>query len=278
MTYLISILVSIILMCFTAPICIAGESLTSNFESHVHDGHLCARGSAWASTKSMVLNVLSKGMQISASYDIKIYANRDMKLIIQDPQLIKGDSPGEAILVAGRALLTKNIEIKENNAIHVLDGAALFRQLVIAILKLASENGPADTPLPFHQKIEEAKYPINATTQSASVDFKSPWNAVVDLKRKDKETIIFKIQFGFVLEDGKKADMELHGHMSNFSKKNKNPDIPDNLHISKWNQYNVGAYPKKTDAGTIHGFGTTFIDSRYSTLGELRKYIQKKYK
>ncbi|MGA1871745.1 MAG: hypothetical protein ACMUJM_24730 [bacterium] len=124
--------------------------------------------------------------------------------------MTKGISQGEAILVAGRVLLTKNIEIEENYAIDVLDGVALFQQLAFTILELSSENGRENTVFPFHKEIHKSKYPIKATTQSASAYFQAPWNSVVDLKRKDAGTIYFKIHFNFVLEGGK----EINTHQS----------------------------------------------------------------
>jgi len=81
-----------------------------------------------------------------------------------------------------------------------------------------------------------------------------------------------------VLEGGKKTSMKLKGYISNYSDLNMNKIIPDSLIISDWNQYNIGPYTKKMDTGTIYDFGTTFIERRYATLGELRSYLQEKYK
>jgi len=278
MTNLKIFLTSFLLAIFSVSISFATDNPTSIFESRVHEGHLCARGSAWINTKNLVLEVSSKDIGVSASYDTKIYENHDMKIILKDSSLTKGDSPGEAILVGGRALLIKNIEIEENYAIDVLDGAALFQQLAFTILELSSENGPVNTSLPFHKEISEPKYPVKATTQSASAYFHPPWNSVVDLKQKDDGVISFNINFNFVLEGGKETSMQMEGYLSNFSETNNNQNIPDNFNISEWNQYNIGPYTKKMGTGSIYDFGTTFIESRYATLEELRKYIKEKYK
>jgi len=180
---------SMLLVVSSVSISFAADNATSIFESRVHDGHLCARDSAWINSKNMVLVVSSEDMDFSASYDSKIFENHDMKLILKDPSLTKGNSPGEAILVAGRALLIKNIEIEEKYAIDVLDGAALFQQLAFAIIDLSSEKGPENTSFPYHMELSESKYPIKATTQSASAYFKTPWNSVVDLKHNNDGTI-----------------------------------------------------------------------------------------
>ncbi len=278
MTKVKAIIISICCAIFASSFSFAADAPVSNFESRAHDGHLCARGSVWVNAKNILLNVSSKEMGVSGSYDSKIFENHDMKLTLKDPKLIKGEAPGEAILVAGRALLTKNIEIEENYAIDVLDGAALFQQLAFTLLELSTDKGPENIALPFHKEIKEPKYPIKATTQSASAYFYPPWNSVIDLKKTEDGSMSFEIEFQFYIEGGQETNMHFAGTLSNYLKSNINQNIPDEFPIADWKQYNIGPYTKKMETGTICDFGTTYLEKPYAKLGELKKYIQEKYK
>ncbi len=210
--------------------------------------------------------------------EMKIYDNYDMKLVLRDSNLTKSDSPGEAILVAGRALITKNIQINENHAIDVLDGAALYQQLVFTIIDLATQKRPDDTNFPFRKDLSEPVHPIKATTQSAGALFGAPWKAKVDMSKSKDGAISFKLDFSFIMEGGAESNIQMEGSLSNYGEKNVNQQIPDDFKISDWQQYNIGPYTKKMETGTIYDFGTTFVDKLYATIGELKKYISEKYK
>ncbi len=272
------LIISVCCAIFITSFSFAADAPTSSFESRVHDGHLCARGSAWVNAKNVKLNVSSKVMGVAGSYDSKIFENHDMRLTLKDSELIKGETPGEAILVAGRALLTKNIEIEENYAIDVLDGAALFQQLAFTLLELSTDIGPENIAPPFHKEIKESTFPIKANTQSASAYFYPPWNSVVDLKKTEDGSLSFEIEFQFYLEGGQETNMHFAGTLSNYLKNNTNQNLPDDFPISDWRQYNIGPYTKKMETGTIYDFGTTYLEKPYAKLGELRQYIQEKYK
>ena len=72
--------------------------------------------------------------------------------------------------------------------------------------------------------------------------------------------------------------MHFAGTLSNYLQLNSNQNIPDEYPIANWKQYNIGPYTKKLETGTIYDFGTTYLEKPYAKLGELRKYIQEKYK
>lgn len=119
----IGFLISFLFCLFSAVIIDAGDSSHSVFENRVHDGHLCLRNSEWDAVKNINIKITFKQLQKSASYNLKIYDNNDMKLTIKDSGFSGNRPSGEAILVAGKALVTKNVEIEENYAIDVLDNA-----------------------------------------------------------------------------------------------------------------------------------------------------------
>jgi len=224
----------------------------------------------------MIIKLTSKQLKQSISYDIKIFDNRDAQLKIIGPGINMSNLPREAILVSGCALVTKNIQIEENHAIDVLDSVGLFQQLVVTLMELSASEGPDKTVFPINKIISEQTYPIKTTTQSANALFNAPWSAKIDLSRDNKGTIIYKIDFIYNKE-GENADIHMEGMLSNYGPKNINIPISDDFNISEWKQYNVGLYSKKMENGTMHDFGTTFIEKPYKTLGELRKYIKDKY-
>ena len=271
-------LVSLHLIFLFLAVSYAADNLKSEFSSRVHEGHLCAKGSSWFKAKNIYLEMSSVELKLSTSYDMKIYDNNDMTLRLKHSKLTSGDLPGEAILLAGRALLIKNINTKENYAIDIIDGTALFQQLVFTILELAADKGPGKIELPFNKYISESVYPIQATTKSASALFGAPWKSKIDLANVKDGNISYKIYFTYLHENGKEANFKMEGLLSNYGEKNINEIISDDFRISEWQQYNIGPYSKNMEKGTIYDFGTTRIEHPYATIGELRKYIREKYK
>lgn len=246
----------------------AADIPRSAFEARVHDGHLCPRNSAWFSAKTIMMNAA----------EMRIIENGDARITFHDASKAKDRSSSEVILIAGQALLTRNIEIEANYAIDVLDAAVLLHHLVITLIDLASDKGPRETIFPVHTRIVEPKYPIKVTTQSASGFYKAPWDATIDLTRKDDGVIHYKIAFSFTTPRNDKAHMSLNGQLSNYHEKNSNSSLPDDFNISGWQQYNIGFYSKKSGGSEIFDFGTTSLKPPFSTLGQLRKYIQEKDK
>lgn len=262
------ILILVLIYLFSSFSVHAADISKSSFEARVHDGHLCPRNSAWFSAKNFVMN----------GSEIKILDNGDARLIFKNVSKAGDGSTSEAILVAGRALLTKNIQIEENYAIDVLDTAVLLHHLIITLIDLVCDKGPRETTFPVQSKIVEPKYPIKVTTRSASGFYKAPWAATVDLTRKDDDVINYRIAFSFTTRTNNKGSLTLNGRLSNYDGKKSNSALPDDFNISEWQQYNIGFYSKKVDRGEIFDFGTTYIKPSFSTLGQLRKYINEKDK
>ncbi len=234
--------VAVLLSIFSATISFAADKAQSAFEARVHEGHLCAKSSSWLKTKNIILKVSSDKLKLSSSMEMKIYDNYDMKLVLKDSNLTKSDSPGEAILVAGRALITKNIQINENHAIDILDGAALYQQLVFTLIDLATQKRPDETNFPFRKDISEPLHPIKATTQSAGALFGAPWKAKVDLSKSKDGAILFKLDFSFILEGGPESNIQMEGSLSNYGETNANQQISNDFKISDWQQYNIGTH------------------------------------
>jgi hypothetical protein len=248
----------------------------SSFENRLHEGHLCPRNSLWFSARDFTLKLEAKETQESPSWVLQLLENDDTLLKVKGIVSPKDNAEAEVILIAGRVLITKNIEMQENHVIDVLDGAALLQQLALTLIDLASEKGPRDTSFPFHANIAEERYPIKVTTPSAGGSYTAPWEATIDLIKNDKDIIDYRISFSFTSLQGKKADMKLTGQLSNYAEKNANKGLTNDFNIDGWKQYNIGPYTKKTSAGTIYDFGTTYIEPPFSTLGQLRKYIEEK--
>lgn len=260
----------IVFLCCTAAI--SGSS----FEHRVHEGHLCARNSKWYSARDFTLKLEQKGIQGNPSFTVQLMENDDMHIKLDGLVPTVDGSSGEAILIAGRVLLTRNIQIQENYAIDILDGPGLLRQLALTLIGLASEKGPQSATFPIQAKIAEVKYPIKVTTASAGGSYNAPWEAMIDLSKNDKGIIDYKIAFSFAEQQGKKTAKNFTGQLSNYGERNSNKPLTDDFNISNWKQYIIGPYTKKTEKGTIYDYGTTNIEPPLSTLGKLRKYIKEK--
>lgn len=258
---------SVILILLTCTVLIGCAA--SNFENRAHDGHLCSKNSKWFSARNFTLN----NDDNTPSIVVQQLAHSDTRLLIEDSEKKEFK---EALVISGKALLTKDIPAEENYAIDIVDVVFLFQQMVLTLLDLASDKGPQETLFPVNVEIAELKYPIKATTPSASAMYRPPWKAIINMTENNKDCIDFKISFSYISSDGNKNSMDINGQLSNFSKNDKNKALPDEFSISDWKQYEIGPYTKKVSGGTIYDIGTTYIEPPLSTLGQLRKHLEKK--
>jgi hypothetical protein len=256
-------------------VCCSSANADSAFEGRVHEGHLCSRNSPWLSVRdfSLRLELKAKDTLDQLSWTLQHQENGDAHLLKLDGVFSAAEGPTEAMLIGGRALLTRNIQIEEHYAIDVLDGPALFQQLALTLIDLASEGGPGNTTFPVHKSITEKKYPIKVTTMSAGASYRAPWKATVDMTKSEKGHVYYKIGFLFATPENKEAEMLLTGQLSNYGEKNSNTPLADDLDIAGWKQYVIGPYAKKTEKGTIYDYGTKYIERPFSSLGQLRNYV-----
>jgi hypothetical protein len=173
------------------------------------------------------------------------------------------DGTGEMMVVGGRILLAKNVEMVAGAEIDALDMPALEMQLALTLLEKGVPAGPGSVRAQQPVNVSESSESLEVSTPSASGQYPAPWSLHGMVTRVDASHLSFKLTFDFkqapqpVIISGTWAS----GTPSTF---------PDSLATAGWRAFVLGPYSRKADHGTILDYGAQELPKRFATLGDAR--------
>ncbi len=234
---------------------------------------ICASGSFWYEATKTHLRVEEEGYQYYSDWVFTIPDQLNISIEI-DQQYDETINQGVAMIVSGRMMLSKGIDLKPGYEIDVIDGPILMYQLLISLLDQSIPEGPSQVRENHTINKNEEEKSIKIATTSASGNFLPPWTINGTINRENPYKINYKLQFSFSGGD-KKRKFYLSGY---WSKPKVAPMFDDSLKLEGWNMHSLGPIIIKQENGTIYDYGASKKELSIRTLGELKSYMQEQEK
>jgi len=206
-----------------------------------------------------------------AHWVISIDKDNNDSIIEKDENYDGNKVNGTLIIVSGRIMLTKGLDLKEGYEIDAADGPGLMMQLLLNVLGYVAPGGPDSIKGKIDVNHKDEEHPIKVTTSSASGVFGTPWVAKGFLEKKKNNIINYNIHFESTINKNDKYTIEMKGQWANKEL----DSLQDNMSIEGWKIYTIGPYSKKFKDGTIFDYGAQIKEGKYNTLGMLRDEIQR---
>lgn len=235
-----------------------------------NEREICAAGSPWYSANGATLRFQDRSTDDYGTWVFSL--PEPISMAIDTESLHQGKtSKGKILLVGGRVMLTKDLELEKGYEIDALDGAALLYQLVISLLSQALPEGPEKLKDKLAVNRTEAKRGIKIATSSASGFFPPPWKLTGAISRKTAEVIAFSFDFDFPADNSRRT-FALTGE---WRKTDPAPSLDPKLSLEGWKAYALGPITIKQEGGTIFDYGAQATPTTLRTLGELQESIRK---
>jgi hypothetical protein len=107
------------------------------------------------------------------------------------------DGAGEMMVVGGRILLAKNVDMVAGAEIDALDMPALEMRLAMTLLEKGVPAGPGSVRAQQPVNVSESSEPLEVSTPSAGGQYPAPWSLHGMVTRVDASHLSFKLTFDF---------------------------------------------------------------------------------
>jgi hypothetical protein len=163
---------------------------------------------------------------------------------------------GELLVVGGRLLLTKGLELPPGAEIDAIDGPGIMLKLVIELLGRAVPAGPEafvhEAPVDIRGDED-----LRVATQSASGEWPGPWHLE---GRVDRSDAAIRFALTFTSPDSR---LEFSGTWEQIDPP---PQLDEGMSLAGWRIHSLGP---RQDGATVD-YGTSPIDVDATTLAGLR--------
>ncbi len=238
--------------------------------------YICAAGSPWYKANRIDFKISEESSKDFDSIKFELADNRDVLLTTSNNR--KGEkNVGRILLVSGRVMLSKDMDLKRGYEIDALDGPSLMYQLVVSLLDQAFPEGPAGASGGKDVTVTGKKLGIKVATMSAGGLYGPPWNLNASLQKAGADHFNFNLLFSFGNSQERPRGVKLR-LIGSWEKTAPSPHFPDDMSLEGWTPYSIGPFTQKTDRGTILDFGAQPWQAKSSALGDLRKAIAEEEK
>lgn len=232
----------------------------------------CGPITSWFEVDRLEMTLEDDQGRGSAHWVISIDANNNDVVIDKDERFDGKTIQGTLIIVSGRMMLSKGLDLKEGYEIDAADGPSLMMQLLLKLLGHVAPDGPEAIKGRVAVDHSENNQPIRVTTMSASGTFGTPWRAKGFLEKASDNAVTYEIQFHSALNPENQYGAKMRGH---WMKRNQ-PLLEDDMSLEGWKFYTIGPYTKQFESGTMLDYGAQQTKVTSATIGALRQLIQQK--
>ena len=147
----------------------------------------------WAKYTSISVTTMDSGSSAAASWRAQFdHARHDIKIDADFP-MPSGRSRGTIVLVGGRVLLSRGMQLPPGQEIDVLDAPILAIQLITAVLGRAVPVAPEAIGKERAFRTREEKVGIRFATPSAAAYLIAPWTAEGKVSKDGNGGILFEL-------------------------------------------------------------------------------------
>jgi hypothetical protein len=188
----------------------------------------------------------------TGDWQFELGEHDDLRLILDS---------GELVVVDGRLLLSKGLELPPGAEIDALDGPVLMLKLVLALLERAHPAGPqaVEHEAPIEIQASES---LRIATQSAAGEWPAPWHLQGSVGRRDS-AIRFDLTFTSGVASDAESRVEFGGQ---WQRVDPPPRLDEAMPLAGWQIHALG--PRQRDA--LLDYGTTPFEGDVTTLADLR--------
>jgi hypothetical protein len=229
---------------------------------HQTTGDICAVGSPWSDFTQFRLQL--RGDERSGTTTMTMHGPEDFSVSVEDAPA----RHGTIIVVAGRAMMMKDVQHERGYEIDALDGPVLMHQLVITLLDQAFPNGPTSVGVSTPVKIAQKRRAIRIATPSAGGRLEAPWT-LTGTARSASGRIEYDLQFVFTA-DGSTSSLGFTGF---WEKLPAAPPLDDHMSLDGWTVHWLTPMTSTSEQGTILDYGAKPVSEHWPDLAALRKYI-----
>jgi hypothetical protein len=230
---------------------------------------ICASASSWYKAKRANLRLEEDDGAKYADWLFTIPNQQNLSIKI-DQKYPNANMQGDIMLVSGRLMITKGLDLKPGYEIDAIDGPILMYQLAISLLDQAFPKGPSSVVNEHKINKHEKDRSIRIATMSASGQFAPPWSISGNVKRENDEMVTYDLIFTFTTGD-KERTWKLSGFWENPKI---TPGFDEVMKIEGWEIHSLGPVVIKNEGGTILDYGANKKVLDIKTLGQLRQYVQ----
>jgi len=176
---------------------------------------------------------------------------------------------GTMMVVAGRVLAVRGLELPEGAEIDSLDAAALSLRMVTASLARALPAGPDAVKERTKVDYLETNSALQAGTQSAGASIPPPWSLKGFVEPQRAGAINFELD----LTAGTPIKPETYyiiRYSGSLATSPSAPGIVDSTSLRGWTVYSLGPRSRKQGSSTIMDYGASKNARSPRTVGQLR--------
>jgi hypothetical protein len=224
----------------------------------------------WIQGNHVVIQLLSAEQKDSARYELWVSGPGDIRVEEQSTETNGKKTSGSILLIGGRFLATKGIELHPGMEIDVMDIPALNWQLTAQLLEHVYPGGPAASlPINEIKKTETAKG-LEVGTMSAGGEYGAPWTVAAKLSRDASGLVNYQLNFQFMDPETSKlsAPMKISGTWEHQMPK---PEVPDSMSLAGWKILSIGPTSRKQGNSQILDYGASSSGIKAQSVGEVRR-------
>jgi hypothetical protein len=203
----------------------------------------------WAKYTSISVTAMDTGSPVSASWRVQFdHASHDIKIDADFPTS-SGRSRGTMVLVGGRILLSRGLELPRGQEINALDAPILAIKLVTAVLGRAVPVAPEAIDKERAIRTREEKVGIRFATPTAAGYLVPPWNAEGKVSKAANGDIVYELHVAGSTQDpsgrkGPPIDSRFTGRFSDVPP----PILDDAMPLADWTVYGTHSTEMRTIA------------------------------
>lgn len=230
---------------------------------------ICPSRSVWSKfgTVSLVMSDDAKTSQ--AKWQLQTTKDGDIRLLID----VEGEGQkqkGAILLIAGNAMLTNGLTLKEGSEIDSLDAPTLMVQLATGLLQYAFPEGPKAIPKEISiDRTENTKAIWLGTPSTNAGPIPLPWQVKGNIGRAGKK-VVFDLKFIRNPKESRERSMNITG---SWEAAPSSLVLDDKMSLKEWKYYKLGVYETKMRGGTMIDYSARPQATNYESLGDLRKAL-----
>jgi hypothetical protein len=226
----------------------------------------------WYAGNRIMVQVIPPAQKLGPTFTIELGQSDDASVVISDPGAV-GQHETRILLVAGRWMVTKGLEIEPGYEIDALDGPVLVMQTVMRLLDRAVPAGPNTIQSQIAIDLVEKTQDLHVNTQSAEGEYPAPWQVKGTVERRGPTILAFDLNFH--CKAGGSENPQLIRYIGTWERDPVTPRLPEQMSLTGWKIFWIGPSKRQDhDGATILDYGAQQRRTDYATLADLRKASQ----
>lgn len=224
-----------------------------------------ARGRAWSGAARVDVTVEQRGKLQRWVIDV----DRDNDVLIH---LGDADAPRQLLLVNGKLLLLRGLELPARNELDVLDTPLLHKQLLLELLQRAVPEGVGVGARAV--ALDESERSINVGTPNTTGYYATPWKLKGRIEPAGADTVTVDWVFTYPSAEGSGGTERMAIKGSVFVPAQRESFAAETS-IDGWYAYSLRPGSRVVMGIAVASFVAVPDSARFRTLGELRARLKR---